>query len=144
MQFGNRPFGHRPFGQAVLQGSFGVGAGSLGKGTNPGDWVCHQGVGDRQFEAGGLNTGRLGKAVWAWQRGGGSDLGMVLTWGWYRLGNGSDLGRQFENGSVGMAAGRGPPLDVVHLGLAPLDVVHLGLAPLGVARLGLIPLGVAL
>ena len=87
---------HAVWAQAVwagsLQGSFGVGAGSVDKGTNPGDWVCHQGVGDREFEAGGLNTGRLGKAVWDWQRGGGSDLGMVITWEWQRFGNGNDLG----------------------------------------------------
>ena len=42
--FGNRPFGQGSLGQAVWNGSFALGVGSLGKGTQPGNWVCHQAV----------------------------------------------------------------------------------------------------
>ena len=87
-----------------------VGAGSLerqlwfwrlesGKGTRPGNCVCHQAVRDRQFEAGSLNTGRLGKevvtgslgiAAWGWQRlGNGNGSWTAATWEWQRLGTGS-------------------------------------------------------
>ena len=151
-----------------LEGSFGLGAWSLGKGTRPGNWVCHQAVRDKQFAAGSLNTQavwarKLWQAVWEWQRGDGSDLGMAATWEWQRAGKGNGWGLatvwewQLWNGSLEWQRGNGSwawpllgvvhlglaPLDVVHLGLALLDVVHLGLAHLGVARLGSVPLCVA-
>ena len=102
--------------------------------------MCRQGGGgDRQFEACGLNTGRLGKAVWDWQRGGGSDFGMVIR-------TGSDLGMaatwewQFGNVSVGMAAGRGPS-GRGPSGLGPFGRGPFGLGPSGRGPSGLGPSG---
>ena len=97
--------------------------GSLGKGTRPGNWMCH------------LELETLGVAAWGWQRlWTGNGLGVAATWEW------QFWEWQFGGGRVGMAAGRGP-LDVVHLGLVPVDVVHFGIGPSGRGPSGLGPSG---
>ena len=84
MQFGNRPFGHRPFWASSLQGSFGFGVGA---------WVRAQtqaiGCVTKELETDSSRQAvstqavwarKLWQAVWEWQRGDGSDLGMAVAW----------------------------------------------------------------